>query len=133
MSPEQALGRTVDRRTDIFSLGVVLDQLATARLPFKGGTVIDTIDRILHNEPIPPSRLNPRVDQELERIIVKCLEKEVGRRYQNADDLLVDLRNLKRQTDEQRAVSASARRPGHAQIPGPDRPVLSDAPENSRR
>jgi predicted ATPase/predicted Ser/Thr protein kinase len=117
MSPEQALGRIVDRRTDIFSLGIVLYELATARLPFKGETVIDTLDRILHDEPIPPSRLNPRVHPELERVISKCLEKEVERRYQNADDLLVDLRNLKRETDAHRAVSTSARRPGRVHIP----------------
>lgn len=96
MSPEQSIGRPADHRTDIFSLGVVLYQLATARVPFSGATAIETIDRILHAKPVAIGQLNRDVDPELERIVAKCLEKEVERRYQSAGDLLADLKNLER-------------------------------------
>ena len=99
MSPEQAIGRTVDHRSDIFSLGSVLYQMATARLPFSGTNATETIDLIRHAEPEAIARWNYTVLPELERIIRKCLEKEVERRYQSARELLVDVRNLKRDTD----------------------------------
>src|SRR5262249_28728880 len=92
MSPEQALGREVDHRTDMFSLGVVLYRLATGRSPFAGISVGETIDGILHAEPERISRLNPTIPSELERIIVRCLEKDRERRYQSAQELLTDLR-----------------------------------------
>jgi serine/threonine protein kinase len=95
MSPEQAIGRPVDHRSDIFSLGSVLYQMATARLPFSGTTPAETIDHIRHAQPEAMARFNYDVPPELERIIRKCLEKDVERRYQSAQDLLVDLRNLK--------------------------------------
>src|SRR6266404_1248717 len=99
MSPEQALGREIDRRTDIFSLGVVMYEMATARRPFSGDTASETMDQIIHSQPEAIARFNYSVPAELERIIRKCIEKEPERRYQSARDLLVDLRNLKRDSD----------------------------------
>lgn len=96
MSPEQALGRDVDGRTDIFSYGVLLYELATGRLPFTGTTAAETIDRICHATPEAISHLNRDMPEELERIVRKCLEKDREQRYTTAHDLLADLRNLQR-------------------------------------
>ena len=98
MSPEQALGRDVDYRTDIFSLGVVMYEMATGCLPFSGATAGETIEQIVHAQPEAIARLNYSIPVELERIVRKSLEKESKRRYQSARDLLVDLRNLDRDT-----------------------------------
>jgi serine/threonine-protein kinase len=94
MSPEQALGRTVDMRSDIFSAGVMLYELLTGRLPFAGGSVAETLYRIVHHPPEPIARLNPRVPHLLERIVMKALDKHVELRYQHAREVLVDLRNV---------------------------------------
>ena len=99
MSPEQALGREVDYRTDIFSLGVVMYEMSTGRLPFSSSSTSETIDRITHAQPEAIARFNYTVPAELERIIRKCMEKQPARRYQSARELLVDLRNLKRDSD----------------------------------
>ena len=111
MSPEQVLGHEVDHRTDIFSLGMVLYEMATGRPPFSG-TQNETMDRILHAQPDAIARFNYNVPPELERIVRKCLEKDRERRYQSARDLLIDLRNLKRDSDSaERAIEKVTARP----------------------
>lgn len=99
MSPEQALGREVDHRTDIFSMGVVIYQLLTGKLPFVGANFAEVVDKIVHTQPVAIARLNYDVPPELERIALKCLQKSPERRYQTARELLVDLKNLRRDID----------------------------------
>jgi eukaryotic-like serine/threonine-protein kinase len=111
MSPEQALGRDVDHRSDLFSLGVVIYEMATGRLPFSGSSPSEILDRILHSQPEAIARFNYDVPAELERIVRKCLEKERERRYQSARELLVDLNNLKRERDSAQRNSVSAGKP----------------------
>jgi TolB-like protein/Flp pilus assembly protein TadD len=96
LSPEQALGKALDHRSDIFSLGVVLYQLVTGRLPFSGKSSPETLNLITNAEPEAMARFNYDVPAELERIIRKCLEKDRECRYQSAADLVVDLKNLQR-------------------------------------
>ena len=99
MSPEQVYGAALDTRTDLFSLGVVLYQLATGALPFTGKTSAALVDNMLHGAPTPPTQLNPEVPAELEHIINKALEKDCRLRYQTASDLQSDLVRLKRDID----------------------------------
>ena len=96
MSPEQIVGGDVDSRSDVFSLGVVIYQMATGQLPFSGSTPAEMKERILHSAPTTMMRLNPDTPPELERITLKCLDKRTDGRYQSARALLTDLWPLKR-------------------------------------
>jgi serine/threonine protein kinase len=99
MSPEQALGKELDHRSDIFSLGIVLYVLATGRKPFTGSSFGEIVNHIVHAQPPAIARLNYNVPPELERIILKCLQKQPDRRYQSARELMIDLKNLGRELD----------------------------------
>ena len=99
MSPEQARGETLDHRSDLFSFGIVLYQMASGRLPFKGRSEIETLHAIITEEPPALSHLSGELPPEADRIVRKAMEKEPERRYQDAADLATDLKNLKRDTD----------------------------------
>ena len=109
MSPEQARGEDTDARTDLFSFGAVLYEMATGRMAFSGNTTAVIFDAILHHAPTPPLHLNPESPPKLEEIINKAFEKDRDLRYQNASDIRADLKRLKRDTDSGR--SARCRHP----------------------
>ena len=99
MSPEQAEGRTIDHRSDIFSLGVVLYELATGQRPFQGDTSLSVLSAVLKDQPKPASQVNPAVPAPFARVLKTCLQKDPDRRYQSAKDLRNELQTLKEELD----------------------------------
>ncbi len=123
MSPEQARGEEVDGRSDIFSLGTVLYEMATGRQAFAGSSTAVVFEAILNRAPASPVRVNPELPDELERLINKALEKDGQLRYQSAADLRSDLARLKRDTDSARSAAAVSAAIPAAAVPAPPPPA----------
>jgi serine/threonine protein kinase/Tol biopolymer transport system component len=108
MSPEQARGEALDARTDLFSFGAVLYEMSTGRQAFSGETTAVIFDAIFNRDPVPPSRINPEIPPEMERILSRLLEKDRDLRYQSAADVRAELKRLKRDTSSGRSASVAA-------------------------
>ena len=108
MSPEQVRAKELDARTDLFSFGAVLYEMATGRIPFEGSSSGEICGAILHQNPTPPSQLNQKVPREVEALINKALEKDRNLRYQHAAEIRTDLQRMKRDTDIGRGLTASS-------------------------
>ncbi len=129
MSPEQAMGDELDGRTDLFSLGIVLYEMATGRQAFSGLTTAAVFDAILHRQPVAVLKLNPQLPARLEQILDKALEKDLKLRYQAASDFRVDLQRLKRESDSHSSTRGAEGRP--EVVPDMARPSVTVGPAPS--
>ena len=133
MSPEQVRAKELDARTDLFSFGAVLYEMATGTLPFRGESTGVIFESILNRAPVPPVRLNPDLPAELGRIINKCLEKDRNLRYQHASDIRTDLQRLRRDTDSRRSTVSESAEPAPAMIAAAvSQPAIAEKEHSSR-